>query len=250
VEAYGAELSGTYKPGFLHGLAYFNLNATYNHARALDNVMNGTAILYATQGKVLPDSATWLVNGGVTVEPASWLVANFSGKYTSGRWSTLDNTPGSNVPAFTVWNAYVDLGDGWHLGPLKTVKARFNIDNLLDKNTLAFISTTATGDGYSVRCRRGPISSASRLNIDEVSGRLTLVGASPRPRWPLISAPASGAKRRFQIVAVSEMVQTAQKATEKSSCAGRTWPSISIAPCSAIAPAQMPNDSISCWKVA
>jgi hypothetical protein len=51
-------------------------------------------------------------------------------------------------------------------------------------------------------------------------------------------------------VAVSEMVQTAQKATEKSSCAGRTWPSISIAPCSAIAPAQMPKDSINCWKVA
>jgi len=147
VEAYGAELSGTYKPAFLHGLAYFNLSATYNHARALDNVMNGTAILYATKGKVLPDSATWLVNGGVTVEPASWLVANFSGKYTSGRWSTLDNTAGSNVPAYTVWNAYVDIGDGWHLGPLKTIKARFNIDNIFDKDTLAFVSTTATGDG-------------------------------------------------------------------------------------------------------
>ena len=148
VEAYGAEFSGNYKPSYLHGLAYFNLNATFNHARSLDNVMSGTTVLYNTAGKQLPDSATWILNGGVTVEPASWLVANLSAKYTSGRWSTLDNTKGSNVPAFTVLNAYVDVGDGWHVGPLKTVKARFNIDNLLDKNTLAFISTAATGDGY------------------------------------------------------------------------------------------------------
>lgn len=148
VEAYGAEFSGNYKPGYLHGLAYFNLNATYNHARSLDNVMSGTTILYNTAGKQLPDNATWIVNGGVTIEPASWLVGNLSAKYTSGRWSTLDNTPGSKVPAFTVVNAYVDIGDGWHVGPLKTVKARFNIDNLFDKDTLAFISTAATGDGY------------------------------------------------------------------------------------------------------
>lgn len=148
VEAYGAEFSGNYKPSYLHGLAYFNLNATYNHARSLDNVMSGTSVLYYTAGKQLPDNATWILNGGVTVEPASWLVGNLSAKYTSGRWSTLDNTKGSNVPAFTVLNAYVDIGDGWHVGPLKTVKARFNIDNLLDKNTLAFISTAATGDGY------------------------------------------------------------------------------------------------------
>jgi iron complex outermembrane recepter protein len=147
VEAYGAEFSGNYKPAFLKGLAYFNLNATFNHARDLDNVMNGSAILYATAGKRLPDNATWILNGGVTVEPASWLVANLSAKYTSGRWSTLDNTPGSNVPAFAVLNAYVDIGDGWHVGPLKTIKARVNIDNLLDKDVLAFISTTATGDG-------------------------------------------------------------------------------------------------------
>jgi iron complex outermembrane receptor protein len=148
VEAYGAEFSGNYKPSYLHGFAYFNLNATYNHARSLDNVMSGTTVLYATAGKQLPDNAAWIINGGVTVEPTTWMVANLSAKYTSGRWSTLDNTKGSNVPAFTVLNAYVDIGDGWHVGPLKTVKARFNIDNLLDKDTLAFISTAATGDGY------------------------------------------------------------------------------------------------------
>jgi iron complex outermembrane receptor protein len=147
VEAYGLEATGSYKPAFLHGLAYFNLNATYNHARLKDNVYNGSTVRYYTAGKALPDSAEWTVNGGVTVEPASWLVANFSGKYTSSRWSTLDNSAGSKVNGYTVYSAYVDIGDGWHVGPLKSVKARLNIDNVFDRNTLGYISTTATGDG-------------------------------------------------------------------------------------------------------
>lgn len=147
VEAYGAEFSGSYKPGFLKGLAYFNLNATWNHARLKDDVNNATGVLYATAGKALPDSAEWVVNGGVTVEPASWLVANFSGKYTSSRWSTLVNTPGSQVPAYTVYSAYVDIGDGWHAGPLKSIKARVNVDNVFDRNVLAFVSVQPTGDG-------------------------------------------------------------------------------------------------------
>lgn len=146
VEAYGAELTASYKPRFLNGLAYFNLNATYNHARFLDNAVGATSTL-ALAGKSLPDSAAWIVNAGVTIEPASWLVANVSGKYTSSRWATLDNTAGSQVPAFTVFNAYVDIGDGIAVGPLKSVKARFNVDNLFDKDTLSFISVATTGDG-------------------------------------------------------------------------------------------------------
>lgn len=145
VEAYGAELTGSYKPRFLGGLAYFNLSATYNHARFLDNAV-GTSTL-ALAGKTLPDSAAWIVNGGVTVEPASWLVANFSGKYTSSRWSTLNNAPGSQVPGYTVFNAYFDIGDGIDVGPLKAVRARFNVDNLFDKDALSFISVATTGDG-------------------------------------------------------------------------------------------------------
>jgi iron complex outermembrane receptor protein len=39
------------------------------------------------------------------------------------------------------------VGDGWTLGPLKTVKARFNVDNVFDTDTLAFISAATTGDG-------------------------------------------------------------------------------------------------------
>ena len=145
VKSYGAELTATYKPEFLNGLAYFNLNATYNHATFQDNIVGTATVL--TAGKYLPDSAKWVVNGGVTVEPASWLVANFSGKHTGTRQSTMANTPGSAVAPFTVFSAYVDIGDGWTVGPLKTVKARFNLDNVFDTNTLAFISTAVSGDG-------------------------------------------------------------------------------------------------------
>ena len=145
VTAYGAEFSGTYKPGFLNGLAYFNLNATYNIAKFKDNIV--TNVTYATDGKFIPDSAKWILNGGVTIEPASWLVGNITGKYTSRRWSTFVNTPGSSVPGFTVFSAYVDIGDGIGIGPLKSVKARFNVDNIFDKDTLSFISPALTGDG-------------------------------------------------------------------------------------------------------
>lgn len=145
VKSYGAELTATYKPAWLHGLAYFNLNATYNNAKFKDDIV-GTATV-ATAGKYLPDSAKWVVNGGVTIEPASWLVANFSGKYTGRRWSTMANTAGSDVAPFTVFSAYLDIGDGWTVGPLKTVKARLNLDNVFDTDKLAFISSAVSGDG-------------------------------------------------------------------------------------------------------
>ncbi|CAN5216646.1 TonB-dependent receptor [soil metagenome] len=144
VESYGAEFTGTYKPAFLEGLAYFNLNATYNHAKFQDDLPNGTALA----GAYLPDSAKWILNGGVTIEPASWLVANFNGKYTGKRWSTLTNTPGSSVPGFTIFSAYVDLGDGISLGPVKGVKARINVDNIFDKDVLSYISSSTSGDGF------------------------------------------------------------------------------------------------------
>jgi iron complex outermembrane receptor protein len=145
VRSYGVEFAGTYKPSFLNGLAYANANVTYNNAKLKDNIPAATPILIA--GKYIPDSAKWIVNGGVTIEPASWLVANISGKYTSRRWSTFTNAAGSSVPGFTVFSAYVDIGDGWSFGPVKSVKARFNVDNLFDKDTLSYISTAVTGDG-------------------------------------------------------------------------------------------------------
>ncbi|MBN8818090.1 MAG: TonB-dependent receptor [Sphingomonas sp.] len=145
VRAYGVEFTGTYKPAFLNGLAYGNLNVTYNNAKFRDNIPAATPILIA--GKYLPDSAKWIVNGGITFEPASWLVANISGKYTSKRWSTFTNTPGSSVPGFAVFSAYVDIGDGIAIGPVKGIRARFNVDNLFDKDTLSYISSSVSGDG-------------------------------------------------------------------------------------------------------
>ncbi|MDR7155338.1 iron complex outermembrane receptor protein [Sphingobium xenophagum] len=145
VRSYGVEFAGTYKPSFLNGLAYGNMNVTYNNAKFKDDIPAATPILIAD--KYIPDSAKWIVSGGVTVEPASWLVGNISGKYTSKRWSTFTNTPGSSVPGFTVFSAYVDIGDGISLGPVKGIKARINVDNLFDKDTLSYISSTVTGDG-------------------------------------------------------------------------------------------------------
>ena len=146
VRSYGVEFAGTYKPSFLNGLAYGNLNVTYNNAKFKDDVPAATPILIAD--KYIPDSAKWIVSGGVTVEPASWLVANISGKYTSKRWSTFTNSPGSSVPGFTVFSAYVDIGDGISFGPVKGIKVRANVDNLFDKDTLSYISPVVTGDGF------------------------------------------------------------------------------------------------------
>jgi len=141
-EAYGVEFSGTWKPAFLHGLAYFNANATYNHAKFKDDIPNGPEIA----GKYIPDSAKWIVAGGVTVEPASWLVANFSGRYVSKRYADFTNN--FSVPGYTVWNAYVDFGDGIGIGPVKNVRARLNIDNIFDKDALSFITPQVATDGY------------------------------------------------------------------------------------------------------
>lgn len=145
VRAYGVEFAGTYKPAFLDGLAYGNINVTYNNAKFKDDILASTVIPIA--GKFLPDSAKWIVSGGVTVEPASWLVANISGKYTSRRWSTFTNAPGSSIPGFTVFSAYADIGDGFSFGPVKSIKARINVDNIFDKDTLSYISSSVTGDG-------------------------------------------------------------------------------------------------------
>ncbi|MEJ7928056.1 TonB-dependent receptor [Sphingobium sp. AN641] len=147
VSAYGLEFSGTFRPSALNGLAYFNLNATYNIAKFKDDIVTST-VTFATDGKFIPDSAKWIINGGVTIEPASWLVGNISAKYTSSRWSTFTNTPGSSVPGFTLVSAYVDIGDGFSLGPVKSLKARFNVDNLFDKDTLSFMFPSVTGDGF------------------------------------------------------------------------------------------------------
>jgi len=141
VRATGLEFTGTLKPALLHDLAYFNANLAYNIARYRDDLPDGTAIA----GNILPDSARWLLLGGMTVEPASWLVANITGKYTSRRFANAINT--SSVPGFLIVNAYVDLGDGLSAGPLKAARLRINVDNLFDRDVLSYISQAITDEG-------------------------------------------------------------------------------------------------------
>ncbi|MCJ2182795.1 TonB-dependent receptor [Novosphingobium sp. 1949] len=145
VEAYGAELSGSYKPAFLKGLAYFNLNVTYNNATFKDDLVTASTT-YAIAGNNIPDNAKWLISGGMTVEPASWLVANISGKYTGKRYA--DYTNDYPVKAYTVFSGYVDIGDGWTMGPLKTIKLRANLDNIFDKQAIGYIYSAVSSDGY------------------------------------------------------------------------------------------------------
>jgi iron complex outermembrane receptor protein len=140
VESYGVEFTGTYKPAFLGGLAYGNLSVTWNKTTFEDDLPTGTAIA----GNTLPDSPEWLITGGVTVEPASWLVANFSGKFTSSRFADLENTDALKVDDYAIFNAYVDIGEGIEVGPLKEVKLRMNVDNVFDKDILSFILPIGT----------------------------------------------------------------------------------------------------------
>lgn len=144
--AYGVEFLGNYRPDWSGGLAYANLNVTWNNANFLDDIA-ASPTPFATAGKTIPDSARWIVSGGLTVEPANWLVANLSAKYTSRRQSTFVNAPGSQVPGYTVVSAYLDIGDGISIGPVRNIRLRLNVDNLFDRDALSFISPTVTGDG-------------------------------------------------------------------------------------------------------
>nr|WP_240633756.1 TonB-dependent receptor [Caulobacter flavus] len=135
VEAHGAEFSGQWKPELLGGKVYFNANLSYNRAEFENNF--GTNFI---AGNVLPDFPTWLFQGGVTWEPTDWALVNVSARHLSDRYTNFTNT--EKTDGYTVWNAYVDLGDGFGVGPLKQVKARVNIDNIFDEDYLGTITTT------------------------------------------------------------------------------------------------------------
>jgi iron complex outermembrane receptor protein len=135
VEAHGAEFSGQWKPEPLGGKIYFNTNLSYNKAKFENNFST-----YMIAGNALPDFPTWLIQGGVTLEPVSWAVINISGRHISDRFTNMTNS--ETTKGYTIWNAYIDLGDGFGVGPLKQVKARINVDNIFDKDYLGTISTT------------------------------------------------------------------------------------------------------------
>ncbi|WP_240885073.1 TonB-dependent receptor [Sphingomonas sp. SFZ2018-12] len=135
VESYGAELTGIVKPvDFL----YVNANVTYNIAKFLDNYST-----LSIAGNRVPDNAEWLVQAGVTIEPTSWLVANFSGRYLSERNTNFINS--QQIPGYAIFNAYVDFGEGIDAGPFKAIRIRANVDNLFNKDYLGTINVATTG---------------------------------------------------------------------------------------------------------
>ncbi|MBL8266115.1 MAG: TonB-dependent receptor [Steroidobacter sp.] len=152
VEAYGAELSGVWKPHLLQEKVYFNANFTYNVAEFQDdyatNNLNtgGSLARLQIEGNRLPDNAKYVLQSGVTFEPLSWLIVNLSARYLSSRYSDYLNA--EQIGGYTIYNAYVDVGgEGLNIGPVRDLKLRFNVDNLTDKDYLGTINTVVTGNG-------------------------------------------------------------------------------------------------------
>jgi iron complex outermembrane receptor protein len=149
VEAYGAELSGVWKPRSLGDRVYFNANVTYNVAEfdndfVTVNPSTGIATTLPISGNRLPDNSEWLLHGGITYEPLPWLIANISARYVGGRFSNYVNTEA--LGGYTIVNAYVDIGgDNLSFGPLRALKLRFNVDNLGDKDYLGTLTPNTTG---------------------------------------------------------------------------------------------------------
>lgn len=76
----------------------------------------------------------------MTFEPAPGAILNLSARSISKRYTNFINS--ETTGGYTIFNAYIDLGDGVDWGYLKNVKARVNVDNLLDEDYLGTISTT------------------------------------------------------------------------------------------------------------
>ena len=135
VEAHGAEFSGQWKPEFLGGKIYFNTNLSYNISEFKDNFAT-----FAIAGNRVPDFPKWVFQGGVTFEPTPGAILNLSARSISKRYTNFVNS--ETTGGYTILAAYIDLGDGVDWGYLKNVKARVNVDNLLDEDYLGTISTT------------------------------------------------------------------------------------------------------------
>ena len=143
VEAHGAEFSGVWKPEWAGGKAYFNANASYNVVEFKDDIPGFTPVTGAPlviAGNTVPDSPEWIIQGGVTIEPTSWIVANVSARHIGERFSNFTNTEATR--AYTIVNAYIDFGDDWSVGQARDLKLRVNVDNLLDEDYLGTITTT------------------------------------------------------------------------------------------------------------
>jgi len=144
VEASGAEFSGQWKPDLFAGKVYFNTNISYNISEFQDDiakfVLTPTPAALKIAGKAVPDFPKWIFQGGVTVEPTDGLVFNLSGRLIDDRFTNFINS--EHAAGYMIWNAYVDMGDGFGVGPFEQVKARVNIDNIFDTDYLGTIGTT------------------------------------------------------------------------------------------------------------
>lgn len=138
VKAYGAEFSGQWKPDLLGGKVVFNTNLSYNISEFEDNFAT-----FKIAGNRVPDFPEWVFQGGVTFQPVEGVVMNLSARHISERFTNFTNT--ERTSGYTVWNAYLDLGDGFGLGPFEQVKARVNIDNLTDEDYLGTINPVVSG---------------------------------------------------------------------------------------------------------
>ncbi|MBJ7411140.1 MAG: TonB-dependent receptor [Phenylobacterium sp.] len=141
VEAKGAEFSGQWKPELFGGKVYFNANVSYNISEFKDNFAT-----FLIAGNKVPDFPEWLFQGGVTFEPVQGAIFNLSARTISKRYTNFTNT--ETTGGYTILAAYLDLGDGVDWGYLKNVKARVNVDNLLDEDYLGTISTTVNTPAF------------------------------------------------------------------------------------------------------
>ena len=140
--AYGVELSGVYQPDFFNDQVYANFNLTYNQTELEDGFGTNPA------GSQLADSPEWIFTGGITYEPTEWLVANLSTKYTGERYADFKEasvSPGNVMESYFLWSGYVDIGGPNNFGLPENISLRFNIDNILDEETLAFTFTSSSG---------------------------------------------------------------------------------------------------------
>ena len=157
-QAYGSELSGQWKPEALGGQVIFNGALTYNRAQFKDDAAG-----LALSGNDLPDSPRWLAQTGITWEITPWAVFNVSARYIGERYSNFTNS--EQVPGYTLYNAYLDLGGGaWGSGVLKSAKLRLNVDNLFDKHYLGYILTST--DGPAVFRPGSPRTFQTTLSVD------------------------------------------------------------------------------------
>ena len=144
VEASGAEFSGQWKPDLFDGKIYFNTNISYNISEFQNDIANfvltPTPAALKIAGRKVPDFPEWIFQGGVTVEPTDGLVFNLSGRLIDDRFTNFINS--EHTAGYMIWNAYVDMGDGFGFGPFEQVKARVNVDNIFNTDYLGTIGTT------------------------------------------------------------------------------------------------------------